>query len=225
MIDIQNLFKTFNHTSGNANLLDNISLLVPTGKWFTIVGPSGSGKTTFLNCISGLLRPDHGEVICGDNNIYQLTDQKRSDYRRASIGFIFQDFKLLPYYSVLDNVILPLLYDEPKNVLYQRAEELLSKVGIPKSYFNRIPDRLSGGEKQRVAIARALIANPKILIGDEPTGNLDIENRNNILQILTTLKETGLTIVLVTHDEQVADCSDETYLLQNGSLERRELAR
>lgn len=225
MIDIQNLNKSFVHSKEQKKLLNDLSLYIPEGKWITIVGPSGSGKTTFLNCISGLLHPDNGDITFEGIDIYKLTDRERSDYRRSNIGFIFQDFKLLPYYSIVENVTLPLLYDESKDSLYERAEGLLDRVGIPKSYFNRLPDRLSGGEKQRVAVARALIANPKILIGDEPTGNLDIDNRNNILEILTDLKDTGLTIVMVTHDEEVASRGDETYRLHNGSLERKETAQ
>ncbi|NME06026.1 ABC transporter ATP-binding protein [Psychrobacillus sp. BL-248-WT-3] len=225
MIDIRNLKKSFVHSKEQKKLLTDLSLYVQTGHWVTIVGPSGSGKTTFLNCISGLLIPDDGDILFGDINIYRLTAQQRSDYRRSHIGFIFQDFKLLPYYSILDNVMLPLLYDEPKDSLCKRAEALLHKVGIPKSYYNRLPDRLSGGEKQRVAIARALIANPKVLIGDEPTGNLDMDNRDNILKILTELKDAGLTIVMVTHDEEVASCGDEIYRLHNGNLEKREAAQ
>jgi len=219
MIEIKNLKKTYSYLSSEIVILNNISLAIDDGQWCSIIGPSGTGKTTFLNCIAGLLSPEEGDVLYEKKNIYKMKEKARNTYRKLNIGFIFQDFKLLPHYSVLDNVVLPLYYDEAKNNLYRRATDLLNQVGIKEHLFNRLPESLSGGEKQRVAIARALIANPKVLICDEPTGSLDSDNRNKILHILSELKDSGLTILLVTHDEEVAFKGDVTYRLNNGKLE------
>ncbi|WP_044748454.1 ABC transporter ATP-binding protein [Bacillus alveayuensis] len=224
MITVKNVSKSFKNQSNILEVLKHIDFSVSKGAWVSIVGPSGSGKSTLLNIVSGLLRPDSGEVCFNDTNIYQLTEQQRSDLRRKHIGFVFQDFKLLPYYSVLDNVILPLYYDQHKNELYKRAKKLLHMVGIHESLFSRLPEGLSGGEKQRVAIARALIANPDVLICDEPTGNLDQGNRDNIIDLFCELKEQGKTIILVTHDMYVAVRGDDVYHLVNGTLTMTEVS-
>lgn len=223
MLVMDSISKFYNQSNNTLRLFENLSISIESGKWITIVGPSGSGKTTLLNCLSGLLPPDNGKVLFREVDIYQLKDDSRSNFRKKNIGFVFQDFKLLPYYSVLDNVVLPLIHDEGKSSLYSRAKELLEKVGITEDKYNRLPDTLSGGEKQRVAIARALIASPAVLIGDEPTGNLDRDNRNQIVELLDTLRESGQTIILVTHDEEVAKHGDETYRLSNGFLELMEV--
>ncbi|MCL1696797.1 MULTISPECIES: ABC transporter ATP-binding protein [unclassified Lysinibacillus] len=219
MIEIKNLKKTYTYLSEEFGIFNDISLVIDHGQWCSIIGPSGSGKTTFLNCVAGLTHPDEGDVLYEAINIHKIKEKTRNNYRRLNMGFIFQDFKLLPHYSVLDNVVLPLYYDEPKRNLYSRARNLLQKVGISENLFNRLPESLSGGEKQRVAIARALIANPKVLICDEPTGSLDLVNRNKIINILLELKQMGLTILLVTHDEEVANQGDVTYRLNLGKLE------
>ncbi|MFA1737909.1 ABC transporter ATP-binding protein [Lysinibacillus fusiformis] len=221
MIEIKNISKTYTHHSEKVKIINNISISIEEGQWCTIVGPSGAGKSTFLNCVAGLLQPDEGEIIHEGIDIYSLKDKVKSEYRRLNIGFIFQDFKLLPYYSVLDNVALPLIYDEQKKSLYTKAKSLLEEVGIKEQMFNRLPEALSGGEKQRIAIARALIANPKVLICDEPTGNLDVNNRNIILDLLSKFKNSGKTIIMVTHDEEVANSGDKIYKLSNGILEER----
>lgn len=220
MIDIKYLQKSFSESN---SIIENVSLSIEEGKWYTIVGPSGTGKSTLLKCISGLLKPDKGEVLYEKTNIFNMNENARSEYRKKNIGFIFQDFKLLPHYSVIDNVMLPLIYDYPKKELYIRSEKLLESVGINNSLFARLPESLSGGEKQRVGIARALMANPKVLICDEPTGNLDIENRDNILRILIECKNKGQTIIIVTHDEEVAKLGDKTYKLYKGNLKENKV--
>lgn len=221
MIEVKKIKKQYSYEDNQ--ILNDISLNIERGQWCTIIGPSGTGKTTFLNCISGLLKPDQGEVIYQEINIYNLKENARSEYRRLNIGFVFQDYKLLPHYSVLDNVALPLIYDEPKANLYNRAKNVLDMVGIKENIFNRLPEGLSGGEKQRVAIARALIADPLVLICDEPTGNLDIKNRDMIIKILSDLRNNGKTIIMVTHDEEVADYGDITYKLYQGNLMMHEV--
>ncbi|WP_027409571.1 ABC transporter ATP-binding protein [Anoxybacteroides tepidamans] len=218
MIRLENISKSFEHHSNKIKVLNSIDLTIDQGSWVSIVGPSGSGKSTLLKIISGLLKPDTGTVNYRNVNIYQLSEREKSDFRRRHIGFVFQDFKLLPYYSVLDNVILPLYYDEKKKDLYEKAKVLLPSLGIQEPLFSRLPNDLSGGEKQRVAFARALIANPDVLVCDEPTGNLDRENRDNVIEILLQLTKQGKTIILVTHDMEVAVHSDNIYLLKDGFL-------
>lgn len=223
LILVNSISKSYNQGNQSLHLFENLSLTIERGKWITIVGPSGSGKTTFLNCISGLTQPDKGKVILHDTNIYDLSDKERSNFRKQAIGYIFQDFKLLPFYSVLDNVALPLIHDQSKTQLYEQAKGLLLKVGITEDKFHRLPNGLSGGEKQRVAIARALLAKPTVLIGDEPTGNLDLENRDHMLDLFDEIKSSGHTIILVTHDLEVAKRGDQAYCLTNGMLEEMEV--
>jgi putative ABC transport system ATP-binding protein len=218
MIRVENLYKYFQVGGKNNPILNNINLVVEKGSWTSIVGPSGTGKSTLLKCLSGLMKPEEGTIHIGEHNIYNLKESSLSDFRRKNIGFIFQDFKLLPHYSVLDNVTLPRIYDEGREVLESKAKLLLKEVGIVEQLFNRLPTNLSGGEKQRVAIARALIATPDVLLCDEPTGNLDIENRDQITNLLLKIKESGQTLIVVTHDEAVADLGDTCYHLKGGVL-------
>lgn len=218
MLVVENLGKSFTNGKSIKPILHNISFTIEKGTWLSIMGPSGVGKSTLLNCLSGINKPDKGTVQIQNQDIYQLNEKQLSDFRRKKIGFVFQDFKLLPHYSVLDNVTLPLLYDESRIKLENRAKDLLHKVGIDEHLFMRLPASLSGGEKQRVAIARSMIAEPNLLLCDEPTGNLDRENRNHITDILVELKQQGQTIIVVTHDDEVANCGDICYQLNDGSL-------
>ncbi|WP_210470332.1 ABC transporter ATP-binding protein [Sporosarcina sp. 6E9] len=217
MLVVNNIEKSLLHNN-EGFLFRNVSLSVQSAEWISIVGPSGSGKTTLLNCIAGIYKVDEGTIELDASPIHNLSDSQKSDIRRLQIGFVFQDFKLLPYYSVLENVILPLSKDKKSDQLKQKAALLLEQVGINKSYYNRLPSSLSGGEKQRVAIARALISDPKLIICDEPTGNLDNDNKIQVLHILTKLKEKGHSIIVVTHDEEVANEGNRIYELKNSSL-------
>ncbi|MFB7142053.1 ABC transporter ATP-binding protein [Gottfriedia sp. NPDC056225] len=218
MICIKNLTKSYHNSQNISVILDDSNLEVNKGEWCSIVGPSGTGKSTLLNCLSGIQSPTSGEILINNKSIFSLNEEERSNFRRLNIGFVFQDFKLLPHYTVLDNVMLPLTYDIPATVLRNRAIDLLNEVGIHKNLFQRLPESLSGGEKQRVAIARSLIADPSILLCDEPTGNLDAENRNKIISILLNVKNNGKTVVVVTHDNQVAAVGDMTYELKEKKL-------
>ncbi|HLS09802.1 ABC transporter ATP-binding protein [Lentibacillus sp.] len=225
MLKAENITKAFHNKSYAIEILNDISFSISKGEWVSIVGPSGTGKSTFLNIMSGLLQPDSGSVFFDKLNIYKITEKERSNLRRKHIGFVFQDFKLLPYYSVLDNVIMPLHY-EPKHKhseLQKRARRILKMVGVPESLYSRLPQGLSAGEKQRAAIARALIAEPDVLICDEPTGNLDRKNRNQIIDLFSQLKEQGKTIILVTHDLEAANHGDKVYQLINGTLSPNEV--
>lgn len=224
LLTVTNIKKSFS-PSNDDPLFHHVSLTVQTEDWISIVGPSGAGKTTLLNCIAGTLQVDAGTIELDGQTIHDLSDREKSDIRRLHIGFVFQDFKLLPYYSVLDNVILPLSKDKKRDLLQQKAKQLLEQVGIDKSLYNRLPFALSGGEKQRVAIARALINDPKLIICDEPTGNLDNTNKRQVLTILTELKEKGHSIIVVTHDDEVAIEGNRIYELNNGSLNEMENKR
>ncbi len=218
MLQAKNLSKSFHDGKYAKTILKDIHLHIPKGSWVTIMGPSGAGKTTLLNCLAGIIRPETGTVTINDVELLNLNEKQLCDFRRKHIGFIFQDFKLLPHYSVIDNVMLPLIYDEDNKKLKARAERLLSEVGIDEHLFHRLPAGLSGGEKQRVAIARSLIAGPDLLLCDEPTGNLNIESRNQMTDLLRKVKQRGQTIIVVTHDQEVANLGDVTYQLREGTL-------
>ena len=220
MLYIDNLGKSFIHHELEMTILNEINLHIDKAEWCSIIGPSGAGKTTLLKCAGGLLEPETGKVLIQDQNLYSLSKDERSNFRRHHIGFVFQDFKLLPHYSVLDNVMLPLLYDTNKKKLMDKAKKLLQMVKIKESLFNRLPDSLSGGEKQRVAIARALIADPSLLLCDEPTGNLDTETRNRIIDLLLEIKSRGTAILCITHDSEVAEKGDSIYRLHESRLQR-----
>ncbi|MBS2772137.1 ABC transporter ATP-binding protein [Anoxybacillus rupiensis] len=218
MIRLENISQSFKHHSSKIKILNHVDLVIQQGSWVSIVGPSGSGKSTLLKIMTGLLKPDTGTVYYRDLDLYRMGEREKSDFRRRHIGFVFQDFKLLPYYSVLDNVILPLYYDKKKQELYEKAKMLLLSLGIQEPLFSRLPNDLSGGEKQRVAFARALIADPDVLVCDEPTGNLDRENRDHMIEILRSFNQQGKTMILVTHDMEVAAYSNCIYLLKDGLL-------
>lgn len=219
MLQATEIKKAFQN--GEQSILRGINFHLKKGSWVSIMGPSGSGKTTLINCLSGLLKPDEGTVLIDGKDIYHLTEHQLSNFRRKRVGFIFQDYKLLPHYSVLDNVMLPLYYDEDRKQLKDRAIQFLQEVGIEDHLYNRLPEGLSGGEKQRVAIARSLIAKPDLIFCDEPTGNLDEENRDHITDLLQQLNENGQTIIVVTHDHEVANRGDVCFQLQDGVLKEK----
>lgn len=222
MLYVHNLMKKYGNNE-TLNILDGVNLEVKEAVWCSIVGPSGTGKSTLLKCIAGLLKPDDGSVRMLNHDIYSMTEEARSNFRRTNIGFIFQDFKLLSHYSVLENVIMPLLYDKDRKWLMEKAKDLLKLVGIPESLHNRLPDSLSGGEKQRVAIARSIIGDPEIILCDEPTGNLDTKNRDRIIELLLNIQKRGTTIICVTHDLEVAEKGDCVYRLNEGLLTKEEM--
>lgn len=220
MIKLQNISVYFEERGKKIMVLNRLNLEIEKGTWCSITGRSGSGKSTLLNSINGIIVPDEGEVYINGRNSKDMDDDERSHLRRNEIGYVFQDFKLLPHYTVLDNVILPLLFEVKKETLINRAVKLLEEVGIGQHLHQKLPEKLSGGERQRVAIARALIAEPKILLCDEPTGNLDIENRNQIADLLMKIKDTGRVVVVVTHDIEIAQLGDVHYSLNLGTLEK-----
>ncbi|EAH5043535.1 ABC transporter ATP-binding protein [Campylobacter coli] len=211
LIQIKNLSKEF----GKVKALDNINLNIYKGEWLAIMGPSGSGKSTLLNILSLMDTPSSGEYILDNENLEQMDEEQKITLRREKIGLIFQQFHLIPYLSALENVMLSQYYHS--SVDEEDAKAVLEKVGLSHR-LSHLPSQLSGGEQQRVCIARALINNPEILLADEPTGNLDEANEKIVLQTLQKLKNEGKTIVLITHNPELAKFADRTLILQHGVL-------
>lgn len=199
--------------------LNNINLTVEQGAMIAIMGPSGCGKTTLLNCLSGLDTIDEGDVFIRDRNLRELSDGERTAFRAQHMGFIFQEFNLLPVLSAVENVELPLLVSRmPARKARQRAQEMLDLVGLSDRARHR-PAELSGGQRQRVTIARALTNNPAIVWADEPTGNLDSETAQEIMELLTRLnKENGQTFIIVTHAIEVGKLANRIITMRDGKI-------
>ncbi|EAJ6872300.1 ABC transporter ATP-binding protein [Campylobacter coli] len=211
LIQIKNLSKEF----GKVKALDNINLNIYKGEWLAIMGPSGSGKSTLLNILSLMDNPSSGKYILNNEDLEQINEEQKITLRREKIGLIFQQFHLIPYLSALENVMLSQYYHS--SVDEEDAKAVLEKVGLSHR-LSHLPSQLSGGEQQRVCIARALINNPEILLADEPTGNLDEANEKIVLETLQKLKNEGKTIVLITHNPELAKFADRTLILQHGIL-------
>lgn len=211
LIKINNLNKEF----GKVKALNNINLSVYEGEWLAIMGPSGSGKSTLLNILSLMDTPSSGEYILDNENLEQMDEEQKITLRREKIGLVFQQFHLIPYLNALENVMLSQYYHS--SVDEEDAKMVLEKVGLSHR-LTHLPSQLSGGEQQRVCIARALINNPELLLADEPTGNLDEANEQIVLQTLQKLKNEGKTIVLITHNPDLAKFTDRTLILQHGVL-------
>lgn len=211
LIQIKNLSKKF----GKVKALDNINLNIYKGEWLAIMGPSGSGKSTLLNILSLMDDPSSGKYILDNEDLEQINEEQKITLRREKIGLIFQQFHLIPYLSALENVMLSQYYHS--SVDEEDAKAVLEKVGLSHR-LSHLPSQLSGGEQQRVCIARALINNPEILLADEPTGNLDEANEEIVLETLQKLKNEGKTIVLITHNPELAKFADRTLILQHGIL-------
>jgi len=193
--------------------LDGVSLTVDDGEFVAIMGPSGSGKSTLLNVVGLLDAPDSGDVRLDDRDVTGLEPGDRTRIRKETVGFVFQDFHLIPTLTAHENVVAPTMFDaEPAR---ERAADLLERVGLGDR-LDHAPDELSGGQKQRVAIARSLVNRPRIVLADEPTGNLDRETGTRILDELTGVTEAGVSVVAVTHDRMVADYADRTVELSDG---------
>lgn len=220
MLQVSALTKRFASPAGNVMAVNNISLNVADGVFATVVGKSGSGKSTLLALLGALDKPTSGSIKVEDQDITKLSDQQLIHYRRKKIGFVFQGYNLIPNLSALENVMLPLELDGVKKAgQRERAARLLEQVGLSTEKHGRHPGRLSGGEQQRVAIARALANRPKLILADEPTGNLDSATGATIIKLLRDLaRSEQTTIVAVTHDEALAKESELTFRLQDGQL-------
>jgi len=215
---MEDIRKTYRMGDQDVEVLKGINLNIEKGEFVSIMGTSGSGKTTLMNIIGCLDVPTSGRYILADREVSHLTDDELSVIRNEHIGFVFQNFYLLPYATVLENVLLPTLYIEHhKDGSEKHARELLQLVGLEaRAKFK--PNQLSGGEQQRVAIARALINNPDLVLADEPTGQLDSKTTEEIMNILTTMNKQGKTVVLITHDAAVAGYAEKVVHIQDGII-------
>ena len=221
IISLTNVTKTYRLGDEVLNALDNINFSVNSGEFVAITGPSGSGKSTLANIIGGLDRPTSGSVIVDDNDLSHVRDRKLSDYRNHHIGFVFQSFNLQGSQTALENVMLPLVFAriKPKE-RKARAVECLKAVGLGDRLKHR-PAQLSGGQRQRVAIARALAARPNIIIADEPTGNLDSSRGEEIMKLLKDLNKQGITLIVITHDMNIARQAGRVVQIKDGHIAER----
>ena len=218
MIEIKNLNKTFIMGDEKIKAIDNMNFHVDKGEFVSIIGPSGSGKSTFMNMVGLLDVPDSGEYILDGTNVESLSENKLAEIRNRKIGFIFQSFNLLQKFNALENVQVPLMYQGMSNRESQKiAYEYLEKVGL-KGREKHMPTQLSGGQQQRVAIARALSTNPEIILADEPTGALDSKTSLEIMDMLKKLNEKGQTIILITHDINIAKQAKRIVKISDGKL-------
>lgn len=224
MIELENITKTYRMGEETIHALSGIDLTVAEGEFVALVGPSGSGKSTLLHIIGGLDSPTSGKVIIAGQDLSKASDKELSRYRNRSVGFVFQTFNLHPTYDALENVALPLIFSRmPRPERLKLAREALETVGLAERAFHR-PNQLSGGERQRVSIARALVVQPKLILADEPTGNLDSKTGDRVIELLARLnKEKGLTLLLITHDLDIASNAPRTLFLRDGAIieERR----
>ena len=216
LLDIGHLVKTYIRPDGQVDALADVSLSLDAGEFAAIVGPSGSGKTTLLLAAGALLAPDAGEVLIDGRNPYRLDPNARAALRSAEIGFVFQQFHLVPYLTVLENVIAPSLA-RPADGVRRRAAEMVERFGLTDRAAH-VPAELSTGERQRVALARALLNGPKLLLADEPTGNLDDANAAVVLDTLTGFAANGGAVLLVTHSPIVAETAQRTVRIEAGTL-------
>lgn len=215
---LQSVTKDYETGGEIVRALDDVDLTVDRGEFLTIVGPSGSGKSTMLNVLGLLDAPTEGTVLLDGRDVTTLSDEARTRARKESIGFVFQDFYLLPTLTALENVLVPTMFDRDRDAK-PRGRDLLARVGLGDR-IDHTPDELSGGQKQRVAIARALINEPDIVLADEPTGNLDQDTGTTILEEFRRICDLGVSVVAVTHDELVTQYTDRTIELVDGVIYR-----
>ncbi|AXR60860.1 ABC transporter ATP-binding protein [Leptospira mayottensis] len=218
-IRISNLRKSYQSGKLQTEVLKGLELDIPSSSVITLMGPSGSGKSTFLNILSGIDKPDSGEVFVNGKSLHLMNEKELTKYRREETGIVFQFFHLLPYLNALENVAVPLYISGiGKMQARNTAEEALEKVGLSSRKFHK-PDELSGGEQQRVAIARALCKQPSLILADEPTGNLDTKNAENVIQLLIDLqRQYGFTLFIVTHDQKLGSLGEFRLKMMDGIL-------
>ena len=218
ILKLTDICKDYQQGREPVRVLKNINLTVERGEYLAIMGPSGSGKTTLMNIIGCLDVPTSGTYELDEKNLKDLSDDDLAEIRNKHIGFVFQGFHLMPKLDARDNVALPLLYgDVPLKERRARAEEALKAVGLGER-MDFLPNQLSGGQCQRVAIARAIVGKPDILLADEPTGALDTKSGNQIMEIFRQLSNEGMTIIMITHEQSIADCADKIYYILDGEL-------
>ena len=226
MIEIQNVTKTYKSGDNETHALKGVSFKVEDGEFVAIMGPSGSGKSTLMHIIGALDTPSTGKYLLDGKDVSELTEDELAKIRKPHIGFVFQAFNLLPRTTVLRNVALPLVYAEiPKERREELAKEALIASGFDESHFYHLSNQLSGGQMQRVAIARALVNNPSLILADEPTGNLDTQTGEIVLNTFQKLNDKGHTIVLITHERDVAEHAKRIIHIRDGVMLKDEKIR
>ncbi len=219
VIDIRGVHRIYESAAGYMHALRGVSLQVERGELLCIMGPSGSGKSTLMNTLGCLDTPTSGTYLLEGVDVSMLDDDELAELRATRLGFVFQSFNLLPRATVMRNVTLPLVYSDcPVSERRVRASRALAAVSLPEQYFDHRSNELSGGQMQRVAIARALVNDPAVILADEPTGNLDSATGEMVLRTFRTLRDEGKTIVLITHDPEVARWADRTVHIRDGRL-------
>ncbi|MBY0096864.1 ABC transporter ATP-binding protein [Mesobacillus maritimus] len=222
MIRLQSVVKSYSIGKEQVDVLKGIDLHIKEGEFTAIMGPSGSGKSTLMNIVGCLDRPSSGDYYLNDHLVSQYDEKELAQVRNRSIGFVFQQFQLLPRLNALKNVELPMIYaGVKKKEREERASEALHKVGL-SDRMGHLPNELSGGQKQRVAIARAIVNNPDLILADEPTGALDSKTSVQIMELFTMLNQEGTTIILVTHESEVAEYARRTVFVRDGMVMQNE---
>lgn len=223
MIECKNLTKVYRNGDVDTVALDAVSFGIARGEFVAIIGPSGSGKSTLMHILGALDTPTSGEYFFDGKDVSRFDDDELSELRKEKIGFVFQSFNLLPRTTVLRNVMLPLLYTETtEEEREQRAREALLYAGMEEGKFLNLSNQLSGGQMQRVAIARSLVNNPSIILADEPTGNLDTKTSHIVMKTFQELHAKGHTIILITHEPEIAAFADRVLSVRDGKIEKDE---
>lgn len=218
LIELEQVNKAYNSGEAKVEALRNVSMTVPRGDAVAVMGPSGSGKSTLLSIIGGLNPPTEGQVIIDGIDLYKLNRERRADFRREYLGFVFQQFQLIPYLTAIQNTMLPLTTIRcPAREKREMAMQALGRVGMETKY-NRLPNQLSGGEQERVAIARAIVNLPPMMLADEPTGNLDTGTSQDIMKLFSSLNASGLTIIMVTHNPENTKYMKRSISMQDGTI-------
>lgn len=218
IIELKNISKIYGEGESKTVALDNVNLTIEKGDFIAIMGPSGSGKSTLLNILGCIDLPSSGEYMLDGTLVKDINQNRLAEIRNEKIGFIFQNFNLLYDFNIVDNVSLPLQYSKNKKDINKRVLDIISDVGLSK-HIGKTPDKISGGQKQRVAIARALVNNPEVILADEPTGALDKETGENVLELLADINKKGKTVIIVTHDINVANKCKRIITVVDGKLD------
>ena len=218
LIEVRDVYKIYNPGENQVNALDGVSITIDEGEFVAIIGQSGSGKSTLMNLLGLLDTPTHGEYYINGKLVDDLTDDQMSAIRNEEIGFIFQGFNLISSLTALENVELPLVYrGMPKQERREISQDALERVGLGER-MNHLPAEMSGGQQQRVAVARAIAAKPPVILADEPTGNLDTKSTKEVMAILHELKDEGRTVIVITHDNEIAEEAERVIRIRDGKV-------
>lgn len=219
LIQVKGLRKTYRIGDQVVHALDGLDLAIDRNEYVALMGPSGSGKSTLMNILGCLDSPTSGSYVLNQRDVSVMDDDDLADIRNREIGFVFQTFNLLPRYTALENVALPMIYAGiPRLEREKRAKDVLKQVGL-EDRMDHKPNELSGGQRQRVAVARALVMKPSIILADEPTGNLDTATSHEVMELFSEIQRAGNTVILVTHEEDIASCAQRIVRLRDGQIE------